>query len=77
MIGQRVCSLHLPLFFFVSLKLVRPGDAIESVIIQQTPVLEGLGVKQDQIRKILNTFSNRCLIIFDGYDEFKSKNEDI
>ena len=62
---------------FVSLKLVKPGDAIENVIIQQTPALSGLGVKQEQIRKILEKFGNRCLIIFDGYDEFKAKNEDV
>ena len=37
--------------FFVTLKLVKPGDAIENIIIQQTPALAGLGVKQEQIRK--------------------------
>ena len=63
--------------FLVSLKLVKPGDAIENIIIQQTPALSGLGVKQEQIRKILDKFGNRCLIIFDGYDEFKAKNEDV
>ena len=30
------------LVLFVSLKLVRPSNAIENIIIQQTPALEGL-----------------------------------
>ena len=36
--------------FFVSLMLVRPGDAIENIIIQQTPPLEGLGIKNQQLQ---------------------------
>ena len=39
--------------FFVSLKLVRPGNAIESIIIQQTPALEGLQIKQWQLEILL------------------------
>ena len=39
------------LVFFVSLKQVRPGDAIENIIIQQTPALEGLGIKSKQLEK--------------------------
>ena len=59
--------------FFVSLKLVRPGDVIENIIIQQTPPLEGMNVTPNQLKKILNTFGHRCLIIFDGLDEIPSK----
>ena len=33
--------------FFVFLKLVKPGDSIESIIIEQTPALEGLGLKRN------------------------------
>ena len=63
--------------FFVSLKLVKPDDTIENIIIQQTPALEGLNVKQQKIKSILDTLGSRCLIIFDGYDEFGFKNEEI
>ena len=55
--------------FFVFLKLVKPGDSIESVIIEQTPVLEGLGLKEKHLKHILETFGNRCLLILDGLDE--------
>ena len=30
------------IIFFVFLKLVKPGDSIENVIIQQTPMLESI-----------------------------------
>ena len=55
--------------FFVFLKLVKPGDSIENVIIQQTPILEGLQLKTSQLTDILETFGNRCLLILDGLDE--------
>ena len=59
------------------MKLVKPGDAIENIIIQQIPALESLNVKQQRIKSILDTFGNRCLIIFDRYDQLSSKNEEI
>ena len=61
--------------FFVSLKLVRPGDAIENIIIQQTPPLEGINVTPNKLKKILGTFGHRCLIILDGLDELPSKSK--
>ena len=59
--------LKCPFVFFVFLKLVKPGDVIETVIIKQTPALEGLHVKKGTIANILETFGNECLIIFDGW----------
>ena len=53
----------------MSLKLVRPGDTIENIIIQQTPPLEGLNVKNEQLKKFLDTFGHRFLLILDGWDE--------
>ena len=61
--------------FFVSLKLVKPGDVIENIIIQQTPVLEGMNVTQNKLSKILDTFGHRCLLILDGFDELQSKSK--
>ena len=55
--------------FFVALKLVKPGDLIENVIIQQNPELEGLHVSEPKLRAMLNGFSNRILLILDGFDE--------
>ena len=55
--------------FFVSMKLVRPGDSIENIIIQQTPALEGLNVTEKKLKSILETFGSKCLIICDGLDE--------
>ena len=66
--------------FFISLKLVKPGDAIENIIdpIQQTPALEGLGIKEQQLANILKMFGHRCLLILDGMDEYVvQKNEKI
>ena len=64
--------------FFVFLKLVYPGDAIENVIIDQTPVLEGLDITGAKIAKILKQFGSRCLLILDGLDEHAlGQNEDV
>ena len=64
--------------FFVFLKLVKPGDAIENVIIEQTPALQGLHVTKEKIASILETFGDQCLVIFDGLDEYAfGQNEDV
>ena len=64
--------------FFVFLKLVNPGDAIENVIVDQTPVLEGLDITGSKIKTILETFGPRCLLILDGLDEHAlGQNEDV
>ena len=55
--------------FFVFLKLVKPGDAIENVIIDQMPELEGMNVSAERLKEILDTLASGCLIIFDGLDE--------
>ena len=55
--------------FLVFLKLVSPGDAIENVIIQQMPRLEGMGVTPGKILQILSRFGSKCLLILDGLDE--------
>ena len=66
------------IIFFVFLKLVRPGVAIENVIIDQTPKLEGLGIKPERLKCILEKFGHRCLLILDGLDEHAlGKNEDV
>ena len=38
------------IIFFVALKLVKPDDLIENIIIQQSPELEGLGVSQQKLK---------------------------
>ena len=64
--------------FFVFLKLVKPGDAIENVIIKQMPILQGRDVTPTKLQKILESFGDRCLIIFDGLDEHAfGQNEDV
>ena len=54
---------------FVFLKLVSPGDPIENVVIKQNPWLEGLNVKEQDIKNILNIHGRKCLLILDGLDE--------
>ena len=64
--------------FFVSMKLIRPGQSIENIIIDQTPVIEGLGVKEPMLKMILKGFGNKSLIIFDGLDEYDlERNENV
>ena len=62
----------------VSLKQLNAGDLIENVIIQQTPVLEGMAASPQKLQRILETFAERCLIIFDGLGEHALRsNEDV
>ena len=63
---------------FVFLKLVSPGDPIENVVIKQNPWIEGLNVKEQDIKNILNIHGRKCLLILDGLDECPlGKNEDV
>ena len=55
--------------FFVSMKLIRPGQTIENIIIDQVPPLEALEIGERKLKTILDTFGHKCLIIFDGLDE--------
>ena len=61
--------------FFVSLKIIQPGDTIENMIIQQTPVMAGLNVTQEKLKQILDLFGSKILIIMDGYDGLSSKKQ--
>ena len=64
--------------FFVFLKLVKPSDAIQNVIIDQMPCLKGMGVTPCKLSDILENLGNRCLLILDGLDEHAlGKNQDI
>ena len=57
------------LVFVVFLNLVKLGDTIENVIIQQNPVLQGLQISSEMLKTILEIYGNRCLLILDGLDE--------
>ena len=64
--------------FFVMLKLVKPDEAIENVIIKQTPVLEGNHVTPDKVKRVLEKFGPRCLLVLDGFDEQgQDRNDDV
>ena len=55
--------------FFVFLKLVKPGEAIENAIMWQNPTLKSLNVNTSKVANILETFGPECLLILDGLDE--------
>ena len=55
--------------FFVFLKLVKPEDVVEKIIVQQNPFLAGLSISESTVGSILKTFGSRCLLILDGLDE--------
>ena len=64
--------------FFVFLKLVEPGEAIENIIVSHTPALEGMSITPKKLRQILDQFSEKCLLILDGLDEHAlGQNEDV
>ena len=64
--------------FFVSMKLIRPGQTIENIIIDQTPVIEGLGIDEKKLERCFEFFADKCLIILDGLDEHDlGSNEDV
>ena len=64
--------------FFVFLKLVKPLIPKGKLIIQQTPVLESLQLKDSQVESIFDKFSSSCLLILDGLDELAvGSNEDV
>ena len=64
--------------FFVQLKLVKPGDTIEKVIIQQNSELEGLQISQQKLKAVFDRYSHRILVILDGLDEHGlGQNEDV
>ena len=66
------------LVFFVALKFVKPGEAIENVIVSKTYGLKGLNVTPGKVRKMLETFGSRCLLILDGLDEHaQGQNSDV
>ena len=64
--------------FLISLKLIRPGQTIENIIIQQHAPLRAFKVTEKKLNFLIESFGNRCLIILDGYDEnIINKNSDI
>ena len=64
--------------FFVFMKFIRPGDAIEDIIIKQHPVLEGLNISKEKLRYILDSRGDRILLILDGLDQHElGSNDDI
>ena len=60
---------YFHIIFFVFLKLVKPGDAIENVIIKHNPYMKGLEITEQKVRSILQLFGGNCLLILDGLDE--------
>ncbi len=64
--------------FFLFLKLVKPDTRIERILLEQNPWLEGLNVSEQKLRKIVETYGSRCLLILDGLDEHAfGSNEDV
>ena len=60
---------YFHIVFFVFLKLVKPSQAIENVILEQNPYMKGLGITEKKLGDILQLLGRRCLLILDGLDE--------
>ena len=66
---------HFDFMFIVPLKNIDSNIPLEKVIIQQHD-LEDKDITEDEIKTILD--SSKCLLVFDGYDEYKKDtNSDI
>ena len=64
--------------FFVSMKLIQPGETIENIIIEQVPHLEALNMDSKKLKVFMDTLGYKILIIFDGLDEHEwGSNDDI
>ena len=63
--------------FFVFLKMVKPSDVLENVIIQQMPSSVVGDLTKAKLRAMLETFGSRCLLILDGYDEHDGFNDHV
>ena len=69
---------YFRIVLFVFLKLVKPGDVIENVIIKQNPYMKGLEITEQKLRDVLRLFGRECLLILDGLDEHAlGTNEDV
>ena len=66
---------NFDLALLVSLKLLKPCDTIETVILRQNYNMNKL---HECSRKVLEDFGSRCLVILDGEDENDvMKNDDL
>ena len=61
--------------FFISMKLVKPGDSIENMIIDQNG-LGDLNFTAQKIKGILDKFGSDCLVIIDGLGDHTLKNNE-
>ena len=52
--------------FRVSLKDTQPGDSIEHVILEKTPILKNSGILPEKLEDLFDNFGDKCLIILDG-----------
>ena len=59
--------------FFISMKLVKPDDTIENMIIDQNG-LGDLNFTPQKVKRILDKFGSDCLVIIDGLGDHTLKN---
>ncbi len=66
------------LIFFISLKVIKPGEPIENIIIDEniTPSLYDKDYDASKIKDILRISGEKCLIIFEGFEE-KTCNDNV
>ena len=61
--------------FFISMKLVKPDDTIENMIIDQNG-LGDLNFIPQKVKRILDKFGSDCLVIIDGLGDHTLKNNE-
>ena len=65
------------LVFFVSLRLMKQNDHIENLILRQNESLRKMSVSPGKLRKMLETFGEKCLLILDGWGEHTGACNDV
>ena len=63
--------------FFVSLRLMKHDDMIENIILRQNEFLRKMRFNRCKLRKLLETFGEKCLLILDGWGEHTGACDDV
>ena len=65
------------LVLLVSLRLMKPNDKLEDIILRQHLRLREIPFTPEKLRRILEVYGHECLLLLDGFGEQSSLSEDV
>ena len=65
------------LVFLVSLRLMKPHDKLEDIILRQHLQLREIPLTPEKLRRILEVYGHECLLLLDGLGVQSSLSEDV